>query len=162
MESQCGTAEKNPDPAATPAGSSRQRRWWHRSAFWVFGWMIWFGTLFVLSSMSHPGPEMHINHIDKVEHVVFFAAGGMCLVLWRALRGKADVAAALAGFRWIRLVLLALIVGGAVGWFDEWHQTFTPGRSGLDVYDWLADLTGSLLATPAAWLALRVGGWFGA
>lgn len=162
MANQCGTAEKNPDPAANPSKPNPQHRWWLRPQVWGVGWMIWFGTLFVLSSMSHPGPEIHIDGIDKVEHTAFFAAGGMCLVLWRALRGKPDVAAALAGFRWGRLALLALVIGGSVGWFDEWHQTFTPGRSGLDVHDWLADITGSLLATPCAWLALRIAGRFGA
>ena len=51
--------------------------------------------------------------------------------------------------------LLVVLTGAAVGWFDEWHQTFTPGRSGLDVYDWMADVTGSLLAVPLALGILR-------
>jgi VanZ family protein len=63
---------------------------------------------------------------------------------------------------WRKLALITLLAGAAVGWFDEWHQSFTPGRKGLDVYDWMADVLGSLAAVPLArlglrWLALRGG-----
>jgi VanZ family protein len=100
--------------------------------FW--GWMygLWFTVLCILSSMSHPGPHIDVIGIDKVEHCTYFFGGGVALGL--ALRGK----------RWVLWIII--LTGAAVGWFDEWHQTFTPGRSGLDVYDWIADCVGSLLA----------------
>jgi VanZ family protein len=43
-----------------------------------------------------------------------------------------------------------------VGGLDEWHQTFTPGRSGGDVWDWLADMTGGFIG---AFIALGVEKW---
>jgi VanZ family protein len=96
---------------------------------------LWFTVLCILSSMSHPGPHIDVIGIDKVEHCCYFLGGGLALGL------------ALTGKRWIPLIIL--IVGASVGWFDEWHQSFTPGRTGLDVYDWIADCMGSLLATIA-------------
>jgi VanZ family protein len=33
-----------------------------------------------------------------------------------------------------------------IGVSDEWHQSFVPGRSGNDVWDWTADTIGGLLA----------------
>lgn len=91
---------------------------------------------------------MDIKGIDKVEHVTYFAAGGACLAMALALRSSAVPS-------WWRIFGLVLLAGAVVGWFDEWHQTFTPGRSGLDVSDWLADLSGSALAVPFAWIIFR-------
>ncbi len=93
---------------------------------------LWFTVLCILSSLSHPGPHVDIVGLDKVEHTCYFWAGGVVLGLARR-PGK-----------WLALGIV--LTGAAVGWFDEWHQTFTPGRSGLDVYDWLADCVGSALA----------------
>ena len=93
---------------------------------------LWFTILCILSSMSHPGPHIDVIGFDKVEHCTYFFGGGVALGL------------ALPRKRWIPLIIF--LTGAAVGWFDEWHQSFTPGRSGLDVYDWIADCTGSLLA----------------
>ena len=95
-----------------------------------------------------PGPKIDINGIDKLEHAAYFAAGGVCLAMALALRSS-------AGPSWWRIAGLVLLAGAGVGWFDEWHQTFTPGRSGLDVYDWIADLTGSALAVPFARIIFR-------
>jgi VanZ family protein len=99
--------------------------------------------------MSHPGPHVDIVGFDKVEHCTYFCAGGLALGQAFWLAGK---------YRPVVIGTLVVLVGAAVGWFDEWHQTFTPGRSGLDVYDWIADGTGSVLAAfllqPARrWLA---------
>ncbi len=115
----------------------------HRFWGWMYG--LWFTVLCILSSMSHPGPNIDIMGFDKVEHCGYFFGGGLALGM--ALSGKR------------RVPLIILLVGAAVGWFDEWHQSFTPGRSGLDVYDWMADCLGSLLAALALpkvrrWLAL--------
>jgi hypothetical protein len=131
-------------------------------------WGAWFVTLFILSSMSQPGPKIDVKNIDKLEHALVFACGGAVLALCLHFRrggpcaaGAQDGSAAGAGW-WRgagvngRGALVVVLTGAAVGWFDEWHQTFTPGRSGLDVDDWKADITGSLLAVPLAWLALKV------
>jgi len=41
--------------------------------------------------------------------------------------------------------VLAWLAVLALGWADEWHQQFIPGRS-QDAADWLADGTGAALA----------------
>jgi VanZ family protein len=101
--------------------------------FWKWTYVGWFITLCILSSMSHPGPHIDVVGFDKVEHFTYFLLGGLALGFALTL-GRTES----CQVGWI-----LLIVGSAVGWFDEWHQSFTPGRSGLDVYDWIADTAGS-------------------
>lgn len=125
-----------------------------RPGLWAAAWVLWFTVLCILSSMSHPGPQIHVVGIDKVEHAIYFAAGGTCLALALALR-PSSASPALPGTPWKKWALTVILTGAVVGWFDEWHQSFTPGRSGLDVYDWMADVLGSVLALPLARSILR-------
>jgi VanZ family protein len=134
-----------------PVVLPRARHRLARPGVWGWIWGLWFAVLCILSSLSHPGPKLDINGIDKVEHATYFAAGGACLAMALALRSSVVA----GGPSWWRIAGLVLLAGAGVGWFDEWHQTFTPGRSGLDVYDWLADLTGSALAVPLARIIFR-------
>jgi len=51
------------------------------------------------------------------------------------------------GLKWPALTLRSLFIisiafCSAVGGLDEYHQSFTPGRSGNDLGDWLADTLG--------------------
>lgn len=97
--------------------------------------------------MSHPGPHIDMVGIDKVEHALYFCAGGVCLGMALALgwlKPKSPQAA--TDFSLFRLGLIVLPLGAAVGWLDEWHQSFTPGRSGLDFYDWIADMCGTAIS----------------
>lgn len=61
-----------------------------------------------------------------------------------AIYGLLATLVARAGFpgsrAWWAVLLVALF-----GLSDEWHQSFTPGRS-VEVYDWLADTLGALTA----------------
>ena len=41
-------------------------------------------------------------------------------------------------------LLLAILLVAAFGAFDEAFQTFTPGRTGGDLYDWIADFLGAI------------------
>lgn len=125
-----------------------------QSRTWALAWVVWFITLCILSSMTHPGPKIDVIGFDKIEHAVYFAIGGTLLLLAVTLRVK-NARAALMETRWLRLAFPIFLAGAMVGWLDEWHQSFTPGRSGLDVYDWLADVTGSLAALPLARFVLR-------
>ena len=104
--------------------------------------------------MSHPRPKIDVIGFDKVEHAVYFALGGTLLLLAMTLR-RGSARAALNETPWPRMALLVFVAGALVGWLDEWHQSHTPGRNGLDVYDWLADVIGSLAALPLARLVLR-------
>lgn len=101
--------------------------------------------------MPDGGPE--IPHMDKVLHFGYFMGGAFILATWILLRK--DRAACLC----LR-ILLPLILFAVIGALDEWHQTFTPGRSGNDPFDWLADLlgalTGILIASVAHPLLLKL------
>ena len=145
------------DPAnRTPRGESRSRfkSGLERPGTWAIAWLVWFAMLCILSSMSHPGPKINVAGIDKLEHAIFFAFGGTLLLLAIALRGK-KVLRSPDHAAWGRLAMSVFLAGAVVGGIDEWHQSYTPGRQGLDVYDWIADVIGSLAALPIARFVLR-------
>lgn len=106
--------------------------------FWLAALILWATSLFVLSAMNRTIPDggTEIPHIDKVLHFGYFFGGGIILTTWLLL--KKGIATPLA-YR----VLLPILVFAIIGALDEYHQTFTPGRSGNDPFDWLADLLGS-------------------
>ncbi len=101
--------------------------------------------------MPKNAPE--IPHLDKVAHFGYFFGGGGLLAAFLGLRfPDAPV--------WRTLALLVL-VGAVIGRLDEYHQGFTPGRSGNDNADWLADILGTFagalvmvfLILPGIWRA---------
>jgi len=107
-------------------------------AFWLICVVIWFVSLWVLSSNSHTNDNLpQIANIDKVAHFGFFFGGGGLLsaLLYRRKAESPD---------WARLICTVTLIISAVGVLDEIHQSFTPGRSGNDVYDWMADTLGGL------------------
>jgi VanZ family protein len=112
------------------------------STLWVILAIIWFGILFYFSSRSHVDTGISFSNQDKVLHATYYTAGSLCIffAMWYRQRGASLFLASLA----------AVLFCAAVGAFDEYHQTFTPGRSGNDPWDWLADITGGFL-----------GGWIG-
>ena len=97
------------------------RRWFIRLA--GIGFLLWAVVLFFLSSRTMPQlPDMRFPQADKVLHFGYFGVGGALLAL--AL-GAARPAWPVT---WRVALVVALIL--SVGIVDEWHQTFTPGRSG--------------------------------
>jgi VanZ family protein len=78
---------------------------------------------------------------DKGCHAGAFLVGGFCLS--RAVRRS--------GVRseWV-VFALALVLASLFGASDEWHQLSTPGRSGADFFDWLADTAGAILGALAS------------
>ena len=114
---------------------------------WWLGVVIWGVVLFTLSSRSRlpTGPEIPFQ--DKIVHFLYFSGGGFCFALALflpqvPLRG-----------RWLWLAAGA-VFGAVIGAVDEYHQTFTPGRSGNDLGDWLADFTGASTGALVAWVFL--------
>lgn len=103
--------------------------------FWSCAYVAWFVLLFILSSISGSGGPDFPTHTDKVAHFLYFAVGGAALgaigLLRNPPRGR------------LALVVGTLAAGALVGFFDEWHQTFTPNRTGLDLGDWIADVLGT-------------------
>lgn len=115
------------------------RAWW--SAF--AGWNL---LLFALSSFSAPaGAGPPVPHLDKAAHFVFFAAGAFVFA----------TALAAGPGRSPGPAVLTLVVLTAIGALDEFHQSFTPGRSGNDLGDLAADAAGALAGW---WLACRFAG----
>ena len=43
-------------------------------------------------------------------------------------------------FGWLSMIIVAML-----GAFDEWYQSFSPGRSGNDLGDWIADCSGGIV-----------------
>jgi len=113
---------------------------------WFILVAVWFLVLFWLSSQSRlqpPGPEFEGR--DKLLHVGYFTLGAMLFSAGMRIRKPALGPLALS------LITLALF--SAIGAFDEWHQTFTPNRSGNDPLDWMADTLGGLIGALAGrWL----------
>ena len=113
--------------------------------FWLSALFLWALTLFILSSFSKTlpdgGPE--IPHIDKILHFGYFFGGGYMLATHQLLAKG-------IGQPFTRRILLPLAILAVVGALDEYHQTFTPGRSGNDPFDWLADVLGAATGILAA------------
>ncbi|MDP4624249.1 MAG: VanZ family protein [Akkermansiaceae bacterium] len=105
---------------------------------WLTAFFFWAATLYILSSFSKTMPEggPEIPHIDKVLHFGYFLGGGIMLATHILLKKGTT-----APF-FVRIIIpIALLA--IIGALDEYHQTFTPGRSGNDPFDWLADVLGA-------------------
>ena len=104
---------------------------------WLAGLLAWLGLLWWLSSRTGlPGPDL-FPHFDKVAHFTYFAGGAFLFGGWQARKlGVSRISG--------RLILLTIVFISVVGIIDEWHQLHTPGRSGGDVWDWLADTLGAI------------------
>jgi len=110
--------------------------WCRDSKVWLGALVLWFAALWLLSS-GNPTPPgaIQIPHLDKICHFGYFLGGGGLLAAGLYCRRPEAP-------HWRLIVLLAVIMAAAVGGLDEWHQTRTPGRSGNDPWDWLADVLG--------------------
>jgi VanZ family protein len=109
--------------------------------------VAWLAGLWLLSSL--PGgdvPMPSFTFADKIAHFGFFLGGGF-LLTW-LLRPLVNWPA------W-RVALAAFALMAVVGAVDELHQTWTPGRSGGDRGDWVADVAGGL---SGAWIFLIIYG----
>jgi VanZ family protein len=103
---------------------------------WFAGFAVWFGVLWHLSSGPIPlRTGMQFPHFDKLAHFGYFFGGSGLLHAAIAFSGRCSPRTR---------HLLVLIVMASVGWLDEWHQAWVPERSGLDPWDWAADLLGAL------------------
>lgn len=111
-----------------------------RNLFAAFLWVLlvcWAGTILWLSSHTPDQlPSLSIMMSwDKAAHFVAFSMGG-----W--LAATALLAGGGEGGRRGRIVK-AIVIIAVFGALDETRQLFTPGRSGADLYDWIADFLGA-------------------
>jgi hypothetical protein len=99
--------------------------------------VMWMLTITWLSSQSSTRlPSGAWMGHDKLLHGAAYAAGG-----------------ALA-FLAVPEVIAAVGIVSAFGAADEWHQSYTPGRS-PDVRDWMADTVGAIVGAGAGWWLFR-------
>lgn len=109
-----------------------------RPATWLAAFLVWFATLWWLSSSARPlqhAPPIPLS--DKILHFGWFfgGAGLLCAFLFR-LRPHARLP--------LPAAIFAAILLAATGALDEWHQSRVPGRDGNDPADWSADVAGSI------------------
>jgi VanZ family protein len=120
----------------------------------IFRWpavLFWMLVIFGLSSIPNyePNPTPSPIPADKVAHACIYAVLAFLLagVLRRYARPRRIAL-------WI--VAVCVVSGALYGASDEYHQRYTPGRD-PDVYDWVADVAGSVAGTFAiAWVLRRV------
>lgn len=110
-------------------------------AFWMAAFVLWSATLWMLSASSpsfQGAPK--IPHLDKIAHFGYFfgGAGLLAAFFFRLNPQRPD---------WRKIIGLTVVILAIVGALDEYHQTFTPGRSGNDRFDWLADLIGAIVGS---------------
>ena len=123
------------DPARMSSPASRFAPRWLRTLAWL-GVFVWLGAICFSSSL--PGSELqrlaHFMFWDKAQHFLAFAIGSANLAL--VLRWSTPWPPA-------RVALFTILAVATFGAVDEIHQLFTPGRSGGDAFDWLADAFGA-------------------
>ena len=100
--------------------------------FMVIAWAVILWFLSAGNPGSQSGPK--IPHLDKLAHFTYFLCGGAAL-------------AACLGLKWsewtrFRVFAIVTVVFCILGRLDEYHQSFTPGRSANDTGDWIADILG--------------------
>jgi VanZ family protein len=120
------------------AGTVDVRRAWGVVVLWL---------AFQLSLTSLPGSMLPAVswtfRIDWLAHFcMYFGLGFLLARVWQ-----------LAGRRAVLLVGVWVAIG-ALGAFDEWHETFIPGR-GAELMDWLMDMSGSAAGLVAGTLLMR-------
>ena len=111
--------------------------------------VLW--AAFILLLTSIPGSDLpHVSFLsfhssDKVVHGTMYG-----IFAWLATRSL------VRSGRPLRQAVLIVLLGIALfAALDEWHQQFIPGRS-MDVFDWLADISGATIGTLAAVMAPKV------
>ena len=123
----------------------------------AMGQLLWYwmpvalyaGTIFYLSSQSHPEeqlPSFLLKDVsDKVLHAVEYSI--LSLLCYRAFRWTAEPAVAR------RAVVLAIVTASVYGLTDEAHQLFVPFRES-SWQDWLADTIGAVIGA-LSWRSIR-------
>jgi len=103
--------------------------------FW-FAPLCWAGGILWLSSLTPQElPDAAFIAWDKINHVLAYAVGGwLAAGALRLSRPLAPVAGR---------IVLAVVMVAVFGIVDESLQALTPGRTGGDIGDWIADVLGA-------------------
>lgn len=108
----------------------------------LFALLIVFLSLYPFESNTQPG-FLDFPHFDKVVH--FFLYSLFAFIIFTEKPGKMDVK------NYFYIVVICLFLGGLI----ELIQISHPRRSG-DIYDLIANFTGSLFAVPAHLLFKKI------
>ena len=103
--------------------------------------------IFYLSSLSRLPVPLPVASIDKLYHLLEYAALGF-LVTRAFLNSSPQI------FRdspWISAFLFATLYAAS----NEWHQSFVQGRS-ASVWDWIADCLGNLSGVLGVYIRHRL------
>ncbi|MGD2076358.1 MAG: VanZ family protein [Gammaproteobacteria bacterium] len=108
--------------------------------------LAWMALLFFLSHQSGLHTPSLFSAQDKVAHALVYGVLGALLLASQAPHTH--------GYGW-RQMAASILVASMYGITDELHQSFVPGRN-VDLWDWVADTLGALLAVLlVAWLVRR-------
>lgn len=106
----------------------------HSIKFWI-PVFIWVSIMLLVSSLpSKELPQAEVPYLDKIAHFMEFAVLGF-LAIRAVLKTSPNINLAKA-------IILSIIIISLYAAFDEWHQSFVPGRM-CDILDFLADAAGS-------------------
>ncbi|MGL5019088.1 MAG: VanZ family protein [Luteolibacter sp.] len=106
--------------------------------FWLASFILWCGVLWGFSSFTLPGDgPPPFQNSDKLAHFGYFFGGSGLLSAWLFRRNPENP-------NWWKIIATAVLIIAIIGALDEFHQSFTPGRSGNDPQDWAADLLGGI------------------
>ncbi len=113
-----------------------------RPSYWRWIWPVVLAAVVFNASGHSQVASPDIVNFDKVVHALVFGLLG-------TLAARTQPRS-----RWWWGIVVASLYGAG----DEWHQSFTPGRS-VDFMDWIADTSGAALAVSlyALWPAWRTG-----
>ncbi|OGF44393.1 MAG: hypothetical protein A2231_04950 [Candidatus Firestonebacteria bacterium RIFOXYA2_FULL_40_8] len=96
--------------------------------------------VFYLSSISNPPGVRLLQFIpnsDKLAHMTeYFILSS--LIFFALARGH--------NIKTNKAIIIAILLTAAYAITDEYHQSFTPGRS-MDVLDWAADTAGAIIVS---------------
>jgi VanZ family protein len=109
---------------------------------WLCALILWALTLYMLSSLPRVAPleAPKIPHFDKAMHFSYFMGGAFLFTTHLLLKYGLNA-------RPLLRVVLPIALFAVIGALDEYHQSFTPERSGNDPFDWLADVLGAATGT---------------
>ena len=105
--------------------------------------------LLIIIGSSIPGnkiPEAFALTPDKLIHCIEYFILGLLILHWISREFQFNKKG--------NLFLLVLLIGSTFGAIDENYQRLTPGRT-PDVWDWVLDTVGVLLAIVVSHVALR-------
>ncbi|MGI9125248.1 MAG: VanZ family protein [Mycobacterium sp.] len=122
-----------------------------RAALLWVGLICWaLGVLWLSSLTPQELPKAAFVLWDKADHVLAYTVGG-----WLAATAIRASRRGTATATWFVPAVALITVFGVL---DEYVQSFTPGRSGGDRYDLVADLVGAVLgALLSTWAYRRFG-----